>query len=132
MLTVCDDTALLAACMKAAHLLCAPQPLSWGRLLAEISCESCPLTVRPITTPYTDSGGPLVAKISSSLNEALVIGIASWGEGCAVEGKYGIYTDVDYYIPWIKTVVKGVCPVRLFGVLFSRASVVSSVLSDCG
>ncbi len=45
-----------------------------------------------------DSGGPLV--IGNSVN-AFLIGITSYGEGCARAGNYGVYTKVSYYLDWI-------------------------------
>uniref|UniRef100_A0A1I8M570 Uncharacterized protein n=1 Tax=Musca domestica TaxID=7370 RepID=A0A1I8M570_MUSDO len=42
-----------------------------------------------------DSGGPLVC------NDKLV-GIVSFGVGCAMPGYPGIYTDVAYHIDWIR------------------------------
>jgi len=42
-----------------------------------------------------DSGGPLVA------NDQL-IGIVSWGVGCARPKLPGVYTEVAYYSDWIK------------------------------
>ncbi|NXS90251.1 FA9 factor, partial [Erpornis zantholeuca] len=50
-----------------------------------------------------DSGGPFTV---SHHNTWFLLGIVSWGEGCAKEGKYGVYTRVSNYIPWIKEVVE--------------------------
>ncbi|NXA08343.1 FA7 factor, partial [Sapayoa aenigma] len=50
-----------------------------------------------------DSGGPLAA---AHRNTWFLLGIVSWGEGCAQHGKYGVYTRVANYIPWIKEVVE--------------------------
>ena len=47
-----------------------------------------------------DSGGPLVVQDDQHLGWAL-IGILSWGFGCAREKYFGVYTEVSYYIPWI-------------------------------
>ncbi|CAH4035482.1 unnamed protein product [Pieris brassicae] len=41
-----------------------------------------------------DSGGPLVVTHT-------VIGIVSWGEGCANSSYPGVYTSVSYYSAWI-------------------------------
>ena len=49
-------------------------------------CTSDPLLLQG------DSGGPLVALQSGS--EPQQIGIVSWGEGCALPGKYGVYANV--------------------------------------
>jgi len=43
-----------------------------------------------------DSGGPLIV-------ENKLIGIVSWGEGCAKDGFPGIYTKVQNYANWIKS-----------------------------
>ncbi|NXV39219.1 FA7 factor, partial [Rissa tridactyla] len=50
-----------------------------------------------------DSGGPFTM---SYHNTWFLLGIVSWGEGCAEEGKYGVYTRVSNYLPWIKEVVE--------------------------
>lgn len=41
-----------------------------------------------------DSGGPLVS-------DNLLVGIVSWGEGCAEESYPGVYTRVSKYYSWI-------------------------------
>lgn len=48
-----------------------------------------------------DSGGPFAV---SYHNTWYLLGIVSWGEGCAEVGKYGAYTLVPNYISWIKEV----------------------------
>lgn len=45
-----------------------------------------------------DSGGPAILKINGLPTLA---GIVSFGEGCARREKYGVYTRVSYYRPWI-------------------------------
>lgn len=47
------------------------------------------------------SGGPLLGKLGNSLPDAILLGVVSWGDGCAVPGKYGIYMSIDQYIPWM-------------------------------
>ncbi|XP_023122185.2 coagulation factor VII [Amphiprion ocellaris] len=45
-----------------------------------------------------DSGGPLVTRYK---NTTFLLGIVSWGKGCARPGNYGIYTRVSNYLDWI-------------------------------
>uniref|UniRef100_A0A8D0LAA4 Vitamin K-dependent protein C n=1 Tax=Sphenodon punctatus TaxID=8508 RepID=A0A8D0LAA4_SPHPU len=52
-----------------------------------------------------DSGSPFAV---SYHNTWYLLGIVSWGEGCAEAGKYGAYTRVTNYISWIKEVVESV------------------------
>ncbi|MGH1407493.1 MAG: serine protease [Rhodomicrobiaceae bacterium] len=47
-----------------------------------------------------DSGGPLVLKDDNG--DAVLVGVVSWGEGCARKLKYGVYTSVSIYRDWIK------------------------------
>ncbi|NXD25590.1 FA9 factor, partial [Spelaeornis formosus] len=46
-----------------------------------------------------DSGGPHSTEIEGTW---FLTGITSWGEECALPGKYGIYTRVSKYVKWIK------------------------------
>ncbi len=47
-----------------------------------------------------DSGGPLFAKDSEG--QFKLIGVVSWGIGCARPDKYGVYSKVNSVINWIK------------------------------
>lgn len=42
-----------------------------------------------------DSGGPLVD------DSGTLIGLVSWGRGCAQAGYAGVYTRVGNYVQWI-------------------------------
>jgi len=66
-------------------MICAGDPRNnWAR-------DSC----------YGDSGGPLqVYPESECLFQ--VIGIVSFGRGCALYQIPGVYTRVSYYLPWIE------------------------------
>ncbi|XP_044885979.1 coagulation factor IX [Mauremys mutica] len=51
-----------------------------------------------------DSGGPHTTEIEGTW---FLTGITSWGEECALEGKYGIYTRLAKYIKWIRDRTSG-------------------------
>ncbi|KAL0993918.1 hypothetical protein UPYG_G00115550 [Umbra pygmaea] len=48
-----------------------------------------------------DSGGPHATQYHDTW---FLTGIVSWGEECAKEGKFGIYTRVSRYYPWLYNV----------------------------
>jgi secreted trypsin-like serine protease len=52
-----------------------------------------------------DSGGPLVWNTSDG---PVLVGVVSWGEGCARKLKYGIYTRVSDYRDWIDRTIASV------------------------
>lgn len=51
-----------------------------------------------------DSGGPLVTNRTKD-GKARLVGVVSWGEGCAREKKYGIYSKVSEAMEWIDATV---------------------------
>lgn len=47
-----------------------------------------------------DSGGPAAGMIDGTPK---LVGIVSWGEGCARKLRYGVYSRVSLFVPWVTT-----------------------------
>ncbi|XP_071508671.1 uncharacterized protein [Diadema antillarum] len=65
-----------------------------------------------------DSGGPMVALRSDSTGQYYLIGIVSWGYGCAQPNYPGVYTRVTQFEDWISPIFDGdetTNPTRLNG-----------------
>lgn len=45
-----------------------------------------------------DSGGPFVVNYRGTW---FLTGVVSWGENCAMKGKYGVYTRLGNFLNWI-------------------------------
>ena len=44
-----------------------------------------------------------LSQIRRSIDDSwAVIGLSSWGDGCATKGKYGVYTRLKSHLRWIK------------------------------
>ena len=52
-----------------------------------------------------DSGGPMYVTDGDVVKQ---LGVVSWGEGCAVAGKYGVYANVSYFADWVKAKTAGI------------------------
>jgi len=51
-----------------------------------------------------DSGGPLVT-YNVKEKRWILVGVVSWGQGCALAGFPGVYAKVSYFIPWIEKTI---------------------------
>ncbi|XP_076759375.1 venom protease [Xylocopa sonorina] len=69
------------------NMICAADPRSgWSR-------DAC----------QGDSGGPLQIPVGPCLYQ--VVGITSFGDGCALLEKPGVYTRVSHFLDWIENIV---------------------------
>ncbi|CAI5776126.1 mannan-binding lectin serine protease 1-like [Podarcis lilfordi] len=50
-----------------------------------------------------DSGGPMVT-LNNQTGQWQLIGTVSWGDGCGLNDRYGVYSNVLLTLPWIKQV----------------------------
>lgn len=50
---------------------------------------------------YGDSGGPLLMTPNDNHEDDSLVGIVSWGRGCADEDYPGVYTRISYFYDWI-------------------------------
>ena len=50
-----------------------------------------------------DSGGPLVTTDDDNNGAATLVGVVSWGVGCAEEDYPGIYARVAHFLDWISS-----------------------------
>ncbi|KAG7229457.1 hypothetical protein INR49_012856 [Caranx melampygus] len=54
-----------------------------------------------------DSGGQFVAEdCLSKTSRYRLLGVVSWGTGCAMPKKPGVYTRVSRFLPWISTAMR--------------------------
>ena len=51
-----------------------------------------------------DSGGPFTVK-NTGTGKQVLVGIVSWGDQCGKKDKYGVYTKMQNFLPWINSYI---------------------------
>ncbi|TWW53198.1 Serine protease hepsin [Takifugu flavidus] len=70
-------------------------------------CAGYEAYIDSTTHLYGDSGGPFVAEdCLSKTSRYRLHGVVSWGTGCAMAKKPGVYTKVSRFLPWISTAMR--------------------------
>ncbi|XP_077984325.1 plasminogen-like [Glandiceps talaboti] len=85
------------------HDICNASSSYNGRLTSNMICAG--YFTGGIDSCQGDSGGPLVCLHQNSddgLGHWYLVGVVSWGEGCAYTHYPGVYTNVDIYLEWIQ------------------------------
>ena len=87
---------------------CVAAPSQWNstRFTENMLCASVPDFSRD--SCQGDSGGPLV--VDSTSTTPLVLGIVSFGNGCAVANFPGVYARVARYTDWIESSMASAAP----------------------
>jgi secreted trypsin-like serine protease len=78
-------------------------PLSYdGRITEQMICAGDPTGGRD--SCQGDSGGPIVG---THEGKAVLVGIVSWGEGCALPLKFGVYSRLAVFAGWVDACLAG-------------------------
>jgi len=88
---------LLAATVPIQTFETCNQPESYnGRVTKEMFCAG--KIEGGVDSCKGDSGGPATGAING---KAVLAGVISWGKGCALAKKYGVYTNLPMFLDWI-------------------------------
>ena len=77
-----------------------------------------------------DSGGPLVASDPANGNAMSLVGVVSWGFGCADADALGIYAEVSHFTSWLQQTMPDLdtCP-PMTSVSTTTSSSISSTVN---
>lgn len=75
-----------------------------GRITDYMVCAGFAGTLEPKDSCQGDSGGPLTVRLAG---KRYLVGIVSWGDGCAIKERPGVYTRVARYSAWVTDCQQG-------------------------
>lgn len=75
-----------------------------GKITDYMVCAGFKDSADPKDSCQGDSGGPLTVSLSG---KRYLAGIVSWGDGCAIKERPGVYTKVARYSSWIADCQQG-------------------------
>lgn len=75
-----------------------------GKITDNMVCAGFKNIANPQDSCQGDSGGPLTVLVSE---QRYLAGVVSWGDGCAIKERPGVYTKVARYNSWIADCQQG-------------------------
>lgn len=96
-------TTLRYTTLKLSHCLSSQSAYKQEQITENMFCAEMPTQENPTDTCFGDSGAGLT--IQNGLEKPYLLGIASWGVGCAKQGYAGVYTRVANYTDWIDSYI---------------------------
>ena len=96
-------TALRYTTLKLAPCLSSQSLYRQEQITNNMLCAESPVQEKPSDTCFGDSGAGLT--IQNGTEKPYLLGVASWGVGCAKQGYAGVYTRVANYTDWIDSYI---------------------------
>ncbi len=94
---------LQGAELKVAHCLAQGSLHSPQQITPSMMCADSILEESPTDACEGDSGSGLI--IYNNFFEPVLLGLTSWGNGCAQQGYAGVYTRLAVFDDWLKSVI---------------------------
>ena len=96
-------TTLRYTTLKLNHCLSSSSLYRAEQITNNMFCAESPIQDKPTDTCFGDSGAGLI--IQNGLQKPYLLGVASWGVGCAKPGYAGVYTRIANYHDWLNSYI---------------------------